>query len=151
MTFIACENLSQASGHLSFATSLLPQGEKMEPRIHRTILLMTVDLRREIQLDELARSLNLSASRLRHLFKKEMGVSPVQYLKAQRMLKARELLESTFLNVKEVMLKVGVKDKSHFIRDFKKTFGLSPSLYRVQYLAAKQKDGLGRITKTATE
>lgn len=111
----------------------------MEPRIHRVIHLMTVDLRREISLDELARALNLSASRLRHLFKNEMGISPVQYLKAQRMQRAKELLETTFLNVKEVMLKVGAKDTSHFIKDFKKAYGLSPSQYRVQYLIANQK------------
>jgi AraC family transcriptional regulator of arabinose operon len=98
----------------------------MDPRVHRAVFLMTVDLRHEIQFDELAKSLNLSTSRLRHLFKDETGISPVQYLKAQRMKKARELLETTFLNLKEVMHTVGVKDKSHFIRDFKKTFGLSP-------------------------
>lgn len=111
----------------------------MEPRIHRAIRLMTVDLRREMSLDELARSLNLSASRLRHLFKDETGLSPVQYLKAQRMERAKELLETTFLSVKEVMLQVGVKDKSHFIRGFKKVYGLSPSQYRTRYLMAKQK------------
>lgn len=111
----------------------------MEPRIYRAIRLMTADLRREISLGELAQSLNLSASRLRHLFKDEIGLSPVQYLKAQRMQKARELLETTFINVKEVMLQVGVKDTSHFIRGFKKAFGLSPSQYRIQYLIAQQK------------
>ena len=111
----------------------------MEPRIHRAIRLMTVDLGREVSLNELAQSLNLSASRLRHLFKDETGVSPLQYLKLQRMQRAKELLEATFLNVKEVMLKVGVKDKSSFVRDFKKVYGLSPSRYRSQYLIARQK------------
>jgi len=111
----------------------------MEPRIHRAICLMTVDLGHEVSLNELAQALNLSTSRLRHLFKDEMGVSPAQYLKLQRMQRAKELLEATFLNVKEVMLQVGVKDKSSFVRDFKKLYGLSPSRYRVQYLIAKQK------------
>jgi two-component system response regulator YesN len=50
------------------------------------------------------------------------------------MQKARELLENTFLTVKEIMLRVGVKDKSHLTRDFKKVYGLSPSNYRSQYL-----------------
>lgn len=113
--------------------------KKMEPRIQRAIRLMTADLRRDVPLDKLAQSVNLSESRLRHLFKAETGVSPVQYLKTQRMLKARRLLETTFLNVKEVMLKVGAKDTSHFIRDFKKTFGLSPSQYRDKYLRAQRR------------
>jgi transcriptional regulator GlxA family with amidase domain len=125
-------------GHLYFANSRV-EGGKMEPRIQRAIRLMTTDLRNDIQLDELAQSLNLSASRLRHLFKDETGISPMQYLKEQRMQKARELLQTTFLKVNEVMFKVGVKDESHFVRDFKKRFGLSPSQYRAQYLKTEGK------------
>ncbi len=109
----------------------------MEPRIRRIIQLMTVNLRHELQLNELARSLNLSESRLRHLFKKETGISPVQYLKGQRMQKAKELFEKTYLNVKEVMLHVGISDQSHFVKDFKKIYGLSPAKYRNQYLSQK--------------
>jgi AraC family transcriptional regulator, arabinose operon regulatory protein len=106
----------------------------MDPRVQRIILLMTVDLRREITLDEMTRAVNLSASRLRHLFKDEMGTSLHQYLKSQRLRVARELMETTFLNVQEVMHRVGVKDKSHFVRDFKKVYGLTPLRYRTQYL-----------------
>jgi transcriptional regulator GlxA family with amidase domain len=111
----------------------------MEPRVHRVIRLMMADLRRDVSFSQLARFLNLSESRLRHLFKDETGVSPMQYLKAQRIQRARRLLETTFLNVKEIMLKVGVKDKSHFTRDFKKAFGLSPSQYRTQYLKTRRR------------
>jgi two-component system response regulator YesN len=95
---------------------------------------MTDELRRKVPIKELAQSVNLSASRLRHLFKDRTGLSPTQYLKVQRMQKARELLENTFLTVKEIMLRVGVRDKSHLTRDFKKVYGLSPSKYRSQYL-----------------
>ena len=122
----------------------------MEPRIHRAIRLMTADLRREISLDELAQSLNLSASRLRHLFKVETGLSPVQYLKAQRMQKAKTLLETTFLNLKEVMYQVGFTDRSHFVRDFKKAYGLPPLQYRNQRLIAIQKKSPHRIVRSAT-
>lgn len=111
----------------------------MEPRVHRAICLMMADLRRDISFSQLAQSVNLSESRLRHLFKAETGVSPMQYLKTQRIQIGRRLLETTFLNVKEVMRKVGVKDKSHFTRDFKKAFGLSPSKYRTQYLKTKRR------------
>jgi AraC family transcriptional regulator, arabinose operon regulatory protein len=62
----------------------------------------------------------LSPSRLAHLFKAETGVSPMRYLKTQRMQKAKLLLETTPLSIKEVMIYVGVNDKSHFIKDFKK-------------------------------
>jgi AraC family transcriptional regulator of arabinose operon len=105
----------------------------MEPRIQRVVLLMTDELRRDVSIKELAQSVNLSSSRLRHLFKDETGLSIKQYLKAQRMQKAKELLESTFLSIKEIMPRIGIKDKSHFTRAFKKLYGLSPAKYRSQY------------------
>src|SRR4051794_15585911 len=101
----------------------------MEPRVQRVIDLMTASLKREIPLNELARSVNLSVFRLHHLFKAEAGTSPIQYLKAQRLLKARELLETTFLNLKQVMNETGFRDRSHFARDFKKEFSLPPVQY----------------------
>ncbi len=108
----------------------------MEPRVQRVIRLLTHDLSREPQLIKLAQAVNLSPSRLRHLFKDETGISLTQYLRAQRMGKAKELLEDTFLNIKEIMLRVGVKDKSHFVRAFKEAYGLSPLKYRSQFKSA---------------
>jgi AraC family transcriptional regulator of arabinose operon len=127
------------------------ESKKMEPRIQRAIRLLTADLRHDVSLNKVAQSLNLSESRLRHLFKNETGVSPMQYLKEQRIQRASKLLETTFLNVKEVMLKVGAKDKSHFIRDFKKAFGLSPSQYRAQYLNPGHRSPASPIAGAITE
>lgn len=121
----------------------------MEPRIYRAICLMRINLDHEIRLAELAQAVNLSASRLRHLFKNETGVPLVQYLKAQRLQKARQLLETTFLNLKEVMHKAGFTDRSHFIRDFRKAYGLPPLHYRNQHLIAQQKKSVQSILRSA--
>jgi transcriptional regulator GlxA family with amidase domain len=109
----------------------------MEPRIEQAITLLTSDLRREVPLTEIAQSINLSASHLRYLFIIETGLAPQQYLNAKRMQRAKELLETTFLNVKEIMLAVGIKDQSHFVRNFQKTYGLSPVMHRKQCIQAK--------------
>ncbi|MBV9960033.1 MAG: helix-turn-helix domain-containing protein [Acidobacteria bacterium] len=111
----------------------------MEPRIYSVIRLMLSELDRERPLEELAQSVNLSPSRLRHLFKSETGVSPAQYLKAHKLEKARLLLENTFLTLKEIMHQAGFTDRSHFMRDFQKTYGLPPLQYRKQFLLAQQK------------
>jgi transcriptional regulator GlxA family with amidase domain len=135
--------------HLQIMTFLHSGGRIMEPRIYRAICMMTSDLRREIPIDELGKRLNISASRLRHLFKDELGISPHRFLKSRRLQKAKELLESTFLNVEQIMLEVGIKDRSHFVRDFKRAFSYSPTQYRTQYLISAQEKEVQAIAKTA--
>jgi two-component system response regulator YesN len=73
------------------------------------------------------------------LFKTETGATAMQYLKALRMEKARELLDTTYLSVKEVAVQVGLNDTSHFVRDFKKAFGQTPTQYRNQLSKHKRK------------
>ena len=50
-----------------------------------------------------------------------------------RMERAKGLLESSFLSVKEIAFQVGLNDESHFVRDFKSTYGYSPAIYRLQF------------------
>ena len=82
------------------------------------------------EVEELAQLVNLSASRLRHLFKTETGKTPAQYLKYLRLQKAELLLRTTFLTVKEIVNLVGLMTGSHFVRDFRKAYGLTPTMYR---------------------
>jgi len=102
----------------------------MDIRVRRTIDLLSEDLSRQCDIKALANSVNLSPSRLRHLFKDETGYTPAQYLKRLRLERARELIAGSFLRLKEVMPRVGVSDESHFVRDFKKIHGLPPIKYR---------------------
>lgn len=102
----------------------------MDFRVQHALRLISEDLCRPLVLEDIARAVNLSQSRLRSLFKAETGVTPAQHLKSLRMQKAKALLEETFLNVKQVMLQVGVKDASHFARDFRELYGLTPAEYR---------------------
>ena len=102
----------------------------MDPRVRQTVDLLSEDLSRDVDIKALARTVNLSTSRLRHLFKDETGLTPAQYLKRMRLERARQLIEGSFLRIKEVMPQVGISDESHFVRDFKKTHGLPPMRYR---------------------
>jgi len=79
---------------------------------------------------QLARLVHLSPSRFQHIFRTEINVSFAQYVKSLKLRKAKDLLKTTFLNVKEIMATVGINDLSHFVRDFKKAFGVTPSEYR---------------------
>jgi len=96
---------------------------------------MLSNLRRSPTIEELARFVNLSESHLQQLFKREVEMPPLQYLRRLRLEKARELLEDSFKNVKEIGFAVGMADQTHFIRAFKDKFGLTPSKYRKQHWA----------------
>src|SRR5260370_27247712 len=76
---------------------------------------------------ELSRVVNLSPSHLRKIFKDETGKTPLQQLKKLKLNAAYTLLTTDFLSVKEVMHRVGVNNHSHFVKDFKKLFGVVPS------------------------
>jgi AraC-like DNA-binding protein len=69
---------------------------------------------------------NLSSWRLCHLFKLELGTSPIEFLTQFRLERAKHLLETEFLTVKETMNKVGISDASYFSRSFKATYGMTP-------------------------
>jgi transcriptional regulator GlxA family with amidase domain len=101
------------------------------------ILAMT-DLSAGVDIDEIARVVNLSRSRFRHLFTKQVGTSPHNYIRYLRMRQAKSLLENTFLRVKQVMFAVGYKDPSHFVRDYKHIFSTTPSVARSSVLVNKQ-------------
>lgn len=115
----------------------------MDRRIQIILTLIEEDLHRKSPLNRMAHSVNLSPSHFRYLFKSETGLSVTHYIRLLRMRKAKKLLEFTFLNVKEVMNRVGAYDASHFVRDFKRTYGVTPAQYRARYLtliAAKKED-----------
>ena len=78
--------------------------------------------------ERLASDLNISKRQLLRRMKISVGLTPGQYLKNVRLLKARELLlNGKISSVKATALSVGYKDVSYFSREFNKEFGKSPS------------------------
>jgi len=103
----------------------------MDTRIARALEHMANHLDTRLAIETLAAAVDLSPSRFAHLFRHDVGTSPAQYLHALRMLRARVLLERTFLSVKEVMTHVGCHDPSHFSRDFRAFHGVAPRMCRL--------------------
>ncbi len=85
---------------------------------------------RAVHITDIAKSLNLSDSRFRHLFTEELGICPRDYLRLARLERAKDLLENSFLRVKEVTALVGINDISHFVRDYKAIYKQTPSQTR---------------------
>jgi len=102
----------------------------MDHRIEAVVKKLDVGFRDQLNLQELGQLVNLSPSRLRHLYKVERGETPTQHLHFLRMQEAGTLLQTTFLSVKEIMNQVGMCDFSNFTREFKRVHGMPPTRYR---------------------
>ena len=96
--------------------------------------LINENIRRQLMIRELATIVNLSPGRLAHLFKSEVGVSPQRYANSVRLEKAKELLESSLLSVKEISSEIGFPNVSTFCRGFKVRYGTTPREYRKIHL-----------------
>lgn len=82
------------------------------------------------KISQLALEVNLSESRLQHLFKQETGVRLGRLLTEQRLQKAAELLVRTRLRIKEIAAVAGYEHASSFSRAFEQRFAQSPLVYR---------------------
>ncbi len=106
--------------------------ELSEPVENIRALILHNFAERNFALDEEMQKMPFHYDYLRKLFKKEMGLTPLEYMTRMRMKKAESLLLSMGAqdySVAEVAGLCGYEDPLYFSRVFKKTFGVSPSAY----------------------
>jgi transcriptional regulator GlxA family with amidase domain len=112
----------------------------MDHRITKVTSMMRENPHQGWPATRLAQVVNMSPSRLHQLFKNDLGVPPAKFLRVLRLERAKELLETSYLSVKQVMVQVGVTDGSHFVRNFKKAYGCTPANYRGQVFQHESTD-----------
>ena len=83
-----------------------------------------------ISCEEIARDLSLGYSWFRQMFKQYTGISPAQYMMQHKILRAKNLLVGTKMNISEIAYMVGFENVGQFATFFKKKVGMSPSEYR---------------------
>ncbi|MBI2273557.1 MAG: helix-turn-helix transcriptional regulator [Bacteroidetes bacterium] len=88
-------------------------------------------LYRNITVEELATICNMSISTFKREFKKAFNDNPANYIRAKKMVKAKELIKQTNLRINEIAEECGYEDVSHFSNTFFKFFGKYPTFYRL--------------------
>ena len=105
----------------------------MNAKARVVIEYMKNNLHQSLTVHHLAQRAGLSRSRLSHLFACELGMPPARFLKLLKLQKSSVLLETSLLSVKEISAKVGYQYGHHFMRDFRKAYGMTPSEYRAHH------------------
>ncbi|WP_089382530.1 AraC family transcriptional regulator [Lutibacter agarilyticus] len=104
--------------------------EDLNSMVSRAKSLMYQNIYKSIDLEKIASKLGVSYSKFRMDFKKQTGVSPLQYYLLLKIEKSKELLLNTDKNQKEIAFELGFESDYYFNRLFKQKTGLAPGHFR---------------------
>lgn len=99
-------------------------------RIRHAKDLLLQDLCNPPSLMELASTVGLTHTRLNYGFKTTFGCTAFEWLRKERLEKARMLIMNGGKNITEIAYEVGFASSSHFTCAFRKYYGITPSHYR---------------------
>ncbi|HET6178795.1 MAG TPA: AraC family transcriptional regulator [Candidatus Sulfotelmatobacter sp.] len=120
---------AKPSTRKSFA-NVRAEMKSADPRVRKVV--RAIERHEFDSLPELAQLVELSGSRLSHLFKEETGLSLGELLVKQRLERAAHLLRSTKITIGEISRRVGYRHAPSFVRAFKRSFDFSPTVYRIR-------------------
>ncbi len=86
-----------------------------------------------VRVADLAQLAGLSPSHFAALFRRATGSGVIEYVKRLRMSRARELLVTTIVPVRDIADAVGYDDPFYFSRQFRGVHGCSPTTYRQNF------------------
>lgn len=91
-----------------------------------------------LKIVDIANFVGLNRSYLTHIFKKSLEVSPQEFLINYRINEAISLLKNTSLSVRTISKSVGYNDQLAFSKSFKKIKGISPKVYKDNFLKLQE-------------
>jgi AraC-like DNA-binding protein len=110
---------------LSFSTAQ-EQGSETDKLISSARILFEENLYTSLGMDEIVKSLKVDYGWFRGIFKSYTGLSPYQYFLQMKINKAKQILQTGELTVKETAYKLGFENQYYFSRIFKNKTGISP-------------------------
>lgn len=118
---------------IAVATVAIQSTERRKPwQVSMAKQMMLDHLDTGISVSALAEACGLSRSHFSRMFKESTQVSPQQWLREQRLMKSKVLLEASTMMLSEIALECGFYDQPHFCRVFMKSEGLTPQAWQHQ-------------------
>ena len=100
--------------------------------INRARLRIREALESDLTIQQVAEDLGVSYSNFRKLFKEFTGLSPATYQQELRLMRAKELLSTTDLTVKEIAYRLNFESPDYFSAKFKAKMGCKPSDIKIK-------------------
>lgn len=116
------------------STALIPQAEPQVISGNRQCAAIKrfIDLhfKSSLTLEQLAEEAHMNKYYLAHSFKREYGISPINYMISRRIDESKYLLEETDLSMSQIAQLLGFSSLSYFSQVFHKAQGVSPMEFR---------------------
>ena len=119
--------LMRSTGLSVPAESQTPAGHRQCAAVRRYI---DLHFKESLTLEQLADEAHMNKFYLSHAFKREYGVSPINYMISRRLEESKYLLAETDLSMSQIAQLLGFSSLSYFSQVFRKTQGISPMEYR---------------------
>ncbi len=105
----------------------LGKNQQQVDMVNKARLRIRESLESNLTIQEVAEELSVSYSNFRKLFKEYTGLSPATYQQELRLLRAKELLSTTDLSIKEIAYRLNFESPDYFSAKFKAKMGCKPS------------------------
>jgi AraC family transcriptional regulator len=99
-------------------------------KLRQAIDYIQAHLEENIKLSEIATAVGMSQYYFIRLFKQSMGMTPYNYVIAERLERAKQMLQHQEMSLGEISNQCGFSDQSHLTRYFKRKFGITPQAMR---------------------
>ncbi len=103
---------------------------KYSAPIRKAVSYLRLNSSQDVRLSELAGVAGFAPSYLSRLFRREVGVTVPQYVRALRCGQAARLLRETDLPVSDISAYVGYPDNNYFVKAFRAQYGMTPGAWR---------------------
>ncbi len=99
-------------------------------KLNNVLKYIQENISNNITIDQLAEIMHFHPNYFTKLFKKYMGIPPIQYINKIRLEKAKNLLKTSNMSIQQIASATGFCDIYHFSKTFKSYTGFSPSEYK---------------------
>lgn len=115
-------------------TVFIREKEYATKNVANVVSFLNESVFKNLTVDEILKNSYYGRAYLMRIFKKETGLSIMEYFTKLKIEKAKELLRDKQLSVREISDKLSFSEPNYFTKTFKKTTGFTPSAYRQRTL-----------------